>query len=53
LRLLAAICAPPDLASWHADDLRAIVAKLIESRPALREDPAIRSYQEWLRVQSF
>jgi hypothetical protein len=50
LQLLTAICVPPEVASWHADDLRAIVAKLIESRPALRDDPAIRRYQELLRL---
>jgi hypothetical protein len=50
LQLLTAICVPPDVASWHADALRTIVAKLIESRPAFRDDPAIRRYQELLRL---
>jgi hypothetical protein len=51
LRLLKAIWDPH--APWGADNFREILTKVLQSCPSLRDDPAVRKYQEWLNTQSF
>jgi hypothetical protein len=51
LRLLTAIWDPN--VAWSAHDFREILAKVLESSPALRDEPDVRKYQEWLKILSF